>query len=275
MNRDQSHLAGPAPLGGTDSWRVRTLAVSAPWHWLAAGWRDIGAAPGLSFSYGTMVCATAGAILSCLISTGWGSLALVLGAGFLLVGPFIVVGLYEASRQLEHGKIPSIADVLYASLNAPGQLCIIGAILSLIYCVWMQLVYVLLMYVLGSGELPPESELEVSLRLTPKLCLLLAAAAIASAFIAASIVVVSALAISLLLDRSIDAVTAIGASFDAVRHNPKTMALWTGLVAVLLLFGVLTLCLGFVFAFPLIGHASWHAFRDITGQQLDPMRDAT
>jgi uncharacterized membrane protein len=47
--------------------------------------------------------------------------------------------------------------------------------------------------------------------------------------------------------------------------NPKPMALWATLIAAFIAVGLATLSLGLIVIFPLIGHATWHAYRDIVG----------
>jgi UPF0716 family protein affecting phage T7 exclusion len=61
----------------------------------------------------------------------------------------------------------------------------------------------------------------------------------------------------------VDVVTAALTSVRACRENPKAMALWAALIAGAMLFGFVTLFFGLVITFPLIGHATWHAFRDL------------
>jgi uncharacterized membrane protein len=65
------------------------------------------------------------------------------------------------------------------------------------------------------------------------------------------------------MTRRVDAVSAIVASVTAVWRNPKPMALWAGLIAGFMALGLMSLLVGLVIAFPLIGHATWHAFRDL------------
>jgi uncharacterized membrane protein len=43
------------------------------------------------------------------------------------------------------------------------------------------------------------------------------------------------------------------------------MALWAGLIAVMMIAGFATLFVGLALAFPLIGHATWHAYQDVYG----------
>jgi uncharacterized membrane protein len=65
------------------------------------------------------------------------------------------------------------------------------------------------------------------------------------------------------MTHQIDAVTAMSASLEAVLENPKPMALWGALIAGFMVLGIATWFVGFVVVFPLIGHATWHAFRGL------------
>jgi acyl-CoA synthetase (AMP-forming)/AMP-acid ligase II len=51
----------------------------------------------------------------------------------------------------------------------------------------------------------------------------------------------------------------------AVARNPKPMALWATLIAVMIAAGFATMLVGLIVAFPLIGHATWHAYQGIYG----------
>jgi uncharacterized membrane protein len=76
----------------------------------------------------------------------------------------------------------------------------------------------------------------------------------------------------LLLDREIDLASAVLTSVRAVGANPLPMALWAALIMVAALFSLLSLMLGFVFTIPLIGHATWHAYRDVVDADALPPR---
>ena len=81
----------------------------------------------------------------------------------------------------------------------------------------------------------------------------------------------SAVSIPLLLDRPHDhVVTAIATSFKAVLDNPATMAFWAALIVLFVGAGLLTLYIGLIVALPLIGHASWHAYRDLVTYAEEP-----
>ncbi len=67
----------------------------------------------------------------------------------------------------------------------------------------------------------------------------------------------------MLLDREVDVVTAALTSLRACLANPGATLVWAVLIALLTAIGFATLMLGMVIVFPLLGHASWHAYRDL------------
>jgi uncharacterized membrane protein len=67
----------------------------------------------------------------------------------------------------------------------------------------------------------------------------------------------------LLLDRPVDAVSAAITSMRCCLANLRAMALWAALIAGLVLIGFATFMLGLIVIFPLLAHASWHAYRDL------------
>ncbi|MDH5579344.1 MAG: DUF2189 domain-containing protein, partial [Betaproteobacteria bacterium] len=75
--------------------RVRRLAPGALRRWFAAGWADLAAAPGPSLFYGVAL-ALMGLALTRFFG---GAVGIALTTGFLLVGPFLAIGLYELSRR--------------------------------------------------------------------------------------------------------------------------------------------------------------------------------
>jgi uncharacterized membrane protein len=133
---------------------LRQVAFDAPWEWLACGWRDLWAAPVISFSYGVLFAGLAAFLSVGLIHLGWGSLILPLSGGFILVGPVLAVALYETSRRLEIGEGVGLIDVTRAALGKAGDISFFGAILGFIYVVWLQLAFLLLMLHAASKGLP-------------------------------------------------------------------------------------------------------------------------
>ena len=230
---------------------------------LAAGWRDLWREPRIGLCYGTAFAAASLALAVGLLETGLASLMIALAGGFLLIGPLAAVGLYATSRRLEAGQRVTMSLLLKDTLPSGGQLGFLGAILAFAYIVWLQLAFLLFMLFLGSTPLPPPSAFVPMLLFTPRGLGLLVTGTTVGAVLAALVFTISAISVPLLMTRRIDAVSAMAASVACVRLNPKPMALWAGLIAGIMVFGVASLFAGLVVAFPLIGHATWHAFRQL------------
>ena len=248
---------------------LRKVPFDAPYSWLAAGWRDMWRVPRVSLAYGAIF-AIAGLLLSVgLTEVGLQSMILVLAAGFILVGPMIAAGLYETSRRLEKSEPVSLASTLRAGFLERGQLAYMGLLLMLIYLAWVEIALLLFMLFLGPQPMPPLEAFVPTLLLTPRGLGLLIVGTGAGMALAATVFAVSAVAVPLLMVERVDVVTAALTSISACRKNPKAMALWAALIAGAMLLGFVTLFFGLVIMFPLIGHATWHAFRDLVERDDD------
>jgi uncharacterized membrane protein len=256
----------PAAIDGV---AIGQVAFDAPWNWLAAGWRDLWSAPHISLLYGVIFAGLSASLTLGLLVADLTSLVLALAGGFLLIGPVAAVGLYEVSRRLENGERVTWRDVFRIWPKTAGQLGFFGAILAFVYFVWLQLAFLLLMLFLGAQPLPPASEFVPTLLFTPHGLGLLVAGTIIGGLLAALAFAISVISVPLLMTRRIDAVTAISNSLAAVMLNPRPMALWAALIAAFIAVGIATVFVGLVVAFPLIGHATWHAFRDVVREGSD------
>lgn len=262
---EDTRTAGTAGVVAEAPPSPRRVPFDAPWAWLAAGWRDVWSAPHVSLAYG-MAFAVAAAVISVgLLEVEALSLFLALAGGFLLIGPFLAVALYVTSRRLAQGKDVVLGDVIFAWLSGRGQIGFFGAALLFIYLVWLQLALLLFMLFLGGSGLPPPSRFMHELLFTPQGLGLLVVGTIVGGVLASIVFAISAFAVPMLLVRQMDAVSAARASVEAVVRNPKPMALWAALIVVIMAAGFATLLIGLVVAFPLIGHATWHAYVDVFG----------
>jgi uncharacterized membrane protein len=245
----------------------RQLAFDAPWGWLAAGWQDLWAQPNISLPYGAIFAITAALMTVGLFVADALPLLPALAGGFLLIGPLVAVGLYEASRLRVNGRKPRIAEVALAPRAARGQLAFAGALLLIIYLLWVRAAFLLFMLFIGGASLPPPSEFMRLLLFTPHGLALLVVGTAVGAFLALFVFATTVVSIPMLLDRRIDVFSAAVASVRAVIANLKPMVLWAVLIAVIIAAGFATLFLGLAIAFPLIGHATWHAYQETFGQR--------
>ncbi len=76
-----------------------------------------------------------------------------------------------------------------------------------------------------------------------------------------------------LLDRETDLLTAARTSMRAVAENPVAMGVWATVIMLATAFSMATAMLGFIVTIPVIGHASWHAYREIVDTRGIPARE--
>jgi len=243
---------------------VRVLTLDAPWLWLSQGWQDLWRAPGIGLVYGAVFAIICALSFLGMFSIQATSLMLVLAPGFLLLGPLLATGLYQASRRLAAGQTPTSLVGLFTDIAAPGQIAFFGALLTIAFLAWIRIA-TLLFALFMNGQYGAMTDF-VQFILTDPNGLALAVVGTASGAVIAFIIFsISAISVPLMVERDVDAISAIIVSVTAVRKNPGVMLLWAGLIAIMMAVGLATFALGLVIAFPLVGHATWHAYRDLTG----------
>lgn len=242
---------------------IRRVSLEAPWSWLAAGWRDLWTAPRVSLGYGLIFALLVLVAFLGLTQTGWQSLVLPLAGGIVLIGPIFAVGLYEISRRIEKGETVDAWSIVSAVRNAPAHLGFFGVVLAFAFFVWLEIAFLLLMLFMGTNLVPTAGEFTSTLLFTPHGRGLLVVGTIIGGILAAVVYAISVISVPLLMTRKIDVVSAMSASIEAIRVNPRPMVLWAALIAAFMGLGIATVLVGLVLAFPWIGHATWHAFRDL------------
>jgi len=240
----------------------QAITYDDPWNWLAAGWRDLTRTPVLSLGYGAVFSLVSFGISFGLLKSGFHALILPLAAGFMLVGPMLAIGLYEISRRLEAGDDVSLRAVLRNCKYCLPRVGWMGAALMLFLFAWMQIAALLFMLFFGGENYPAEPELLFSvLFYTPRGIAFVLVGSSVGAILAVAVFAISAISVPLLVERDIDIVGAAEISIRIVRDNIRPMLLWAVLIALFTAAGIATLFLGLIITFPLIGHATWHAYR--------------
>lgn len=238
---------------------ARVAAPGAPWRWLVLGFADMRAAPAASLFYG-VVFALMGAAL--MLAVGSAAVELALVTGFLLVAPFLSVGVYDLSRRRQQGEQPMLAPTLTAwKANAPA-LGFYALILALLLAVWIRVSVVVVALFFSSGA-PMEQGVLAELASSLDGWIFMGAYAAAGGGFALLVFATSVVSIPMLLDRAeMDTITAMIASFAVLRRNFATMLVWAAIIVGLMAVGFFTYFVGLAVVAPLIGHATWHAYRD-------------
>lgn len=237
--------------------QARDVPAKAPLGWLREGWRDLRRSPWAFLPYGAAFALMGGAFWITLARHPEILLGLV--TGFMLMGPFVALGTYDVARQLEDGKPARLLPSLTAwRANLP-SIGFMVMILVLLMASWVR-VTVVLVALAFTGNLPTQADL-----LQPDFYLENAGFVVAYVLVGAAFAVlafsVSVVSIPLLMERRIDAISAIIASLIACFRNPAAMLVWGGLIAFLVVIGMVTGFLGLIVTGPWLGAATWHAYR--------------
>lgn len=230
-----------------------------PFHWLALGWRDFLRSPAIGLFYG-----------ACFVMMGWVLLGffkyapaytLAMSAGFLLMGPFMCLGLYEASRHIALGEPVSFLGSLTAWRRNLGQLAIFGVVLLVLEMIWGRAA--LIVFAVSFDGMPDFGDSLHTLLSMENLPFIVTYLCVGG-FFAGLIYAVSVVSIPMMLDRPVDAISAGLTSLRLVTTQPGVMLMWGALITLLVVLAMLPGFLGLLVAGPVLGHASWHAYKAAT-----------
>ena len=269
----------PPPARGTLTLPViRSIGLAQPLGWLVRGAQDMRRGGWLSLMHGVLPAVFGGLLVLLAGDHFW----LLAGAfsGFLVVAPVLATSLYAISRALERGEAVNLQLIVktwtrwqysrYAVSGGYWGMVRFGLLLALAGTGWV-LTSAALITLMAAEPVNTPLDFLRHVVLAPghyvfELWLTM------GGLLAAPIFASSVIAMPLLLDRRVDVLQAVLTSWQAVLTHPVPLALWAALIMVLTIFGLATLLLGLVVVLPLLGHASWHAYRDLVDVSLLPER---
>jgi uncharacterized membrane protein len=236
---------------------VRTVGAPAPFGWLAAGWEDFRAHPWPSTFYG-----------ACFAAMGWlivitfrhaYEYVSALVTGFFLVGPFLAIGLYELSRRRAKGEPAWLAPSLDAWRPNVGAIGMFALVLAVILLVWARasLIVFALFY---TSEMPSVDRFLEQVFSLDNVEFLFAYFCVGG-FFAVLVFAISVVSVPMMLDRNTDGIVAVLTSLKTFAANVPAMVVWGLLIFALVAAGFALFFVGLVVAVPVIGHATWHAYR--------------
>ena len=248
----------------TETPKARELSATAPWKWLARAWTDYQRAPVLCAGYGLLFVAVGYAIFFGLSALGLTAAIPVAIGAFALLGPLAAAGLYALARGYERGEKPGWRDMVFVKAESSMQVAYLGVFLMIGLFVWTLCALTLLVIFAVRADMPAGEFTNFAIGTTRGLSLL-TIGTLVGGLIAFAIYAVSAFSIPMLIDRQTNFATAMAASVNTVKEQPKPMLLWAWIIAASVAVGAVTLLFAFVILFPLIGLATWHGYRDAFG----------
>jgi uncharacterized membrane protein len=265
--RGRFNLPGVLPIDGKQ-----------PLFWLYLGLKDICHSPWLSLAHG-LVMAMGGGLITWLAHDRFWLLASAV-SGFLVVAPVLATSLYAMSRAIERNETVNLRLLFktwtqWQTLqnNEPvSYWCMVrfGLLLGLAGTGWV-LTSSALITLLAPVAIHTPMDFIRHVVLSPdhylfELWLML------GGLMAAPVFASSVVAMPLLLDRQLNTLQAVLTSWKVVLTHPMPMAFWAFLIMGLSMMGILSLFIGLIVIVPMLGHASWHAYRDLVDTRHVPER---
>lgn len=239
---------------------IRRIDARAPSRWLEATWQDIRHNPLPSLAYGLLFALGGDLILLSLVSHP--HLLTFAISGFFLVAPLLAGGLYELSRARERGEKPLFIESLRAFRRNGQSLALFGLLLALTALLWERFTAIAFALLSGGGAFAGSALLSEILIGGEHLAFV-ATWSIVGALLATFVFALAVVSVPMIMDRNCDPVSAMATSLRAVAANPGPLALWAVLIVTLTLTGFATLLFGLIVLMPMLGHASWHAYREL------------
>ncbi|OOG82931.1 hypothetical protein B0E41_13870 [Hydrogenophaga sp. A37] len=241
------------------SLELATLRMSDPIQWLRLGWADFKRCPRIGLFYGLCFFVMGHALLALFQKAP--EYLLALSAGFLLMGPFLCLGLYDASKAMQtHSHRPSLRASLQAWRPTRGTMAIFAGVLLILEMLWGRAA--LVVFAVSFNTLPGKANL-LAMLVDPENIGFVITYCLVGGVFAGLIFVTSVISIPMIMDRQVDAVSAGLTSIRACLQNPGVMLFWGALITGVIVLAMLPVFLGLLIAGPVIGHATWHAYRHI------------
>jgi uncharacterized membrane protein len=240
---------------------VHTIGAADLRDALTKGWADFQAMPTFPLFLAILYPIIGLILFSVVFKSNLLQLVFPLTAGFSLIGPFAAVGLYELSRLREQGlggeamklhRAPSLHSILT-----------LGIVLMVIFFIWLGTAQAIYHLIFGSAVPVSIADFAHQVFATPAGWTLIIVGCGVGFLFALVVLTISVVSFPMLLDKDVDAATAVLTSVRSVLANPMTMATWGLIVAGGLVLGSLPCLVGLAIVLPVLGHSTWHLYRKV------------
>ena len=261
---EREPLPDPLPDPGPDEIPLpAVIGLDAIPAVLAAGWRDFRRAPAFGLLFAAFY-VMGGLVLTAVATAAgqeWWLMPFVVG--FPLIAPFAAVGLYEVSRRIESDRPLIWREVLAVVIaQKDRQVPSMAMVILLMFMFWVFVAHTIFALFMGVSALTNITSSPEVLFQGRGLVMLLIGTLVGASF-AAVLFAITVVGLPMILDREVDLVTAMITSVRAVMMNKGVMLGWAVLIAALMFLAFLPLFLGLFVVLPVLGHASWHMYREL------------
>jgi uncharacterized membrane protein len=243
----------------TELYPIRDVPLSRPFVWLSKAWEDLWHHRAASLAYGILV-SSLGALM--LAYAGHPFFLAAISSGFLLVGPIMTAGLCELSRCRDHGEPANFQTSLLALSKNRTNLLRFAEVLLVLGIAWFGLSGIILQSMLGAAGPSLESTVwgDVMRQLSQAQ---LMAYIVAGGTLAVLVFALSVVTVPMIIDRHVNAGTAMRTSLRVTLRDLPALLVWAVIIVALVAVGFATSLLAMIFIFPLLGHATWHAYHEL------------
>ena len=241
------------------------IALLRPFYWLKSSRQDLYSHPSASFGYGLIV--TSLMLMTFLITSTHIYVIAAAICGFMFFGPILAAGLCELSWRHEKHEHLDFDHSLSRLRKVQNTLYRFAGVLLGFSLIWFALSALILSVTIGS--VAPAIELTVwdnffALATTQQLALY----AVSGGLLMIAAFSISVVSIPAIIEMDISVKEAMQLSFKVFITNLPTMTVWGSVIILLFLLGLLTLMIGMIVLFPLLGHATWYAYRDLVKDEM-------
>lgn len=231
--------------------KCRKIPETSAFHWLELGWQDLKNAPKQSLSYGLILTIISYGITA--LTYAFGNIGLYLGllSGFVFLGPILALSIYSISARLERNTTPNLLLTFIDAKQRISITLLYTVAIGILFLIWARAAAMMFIF------FPQQDPVIIT-----DLILFLGIGSSIGAVFCAIIFIFSAFSLPMILDRDVDAISAIISSTNAVLNNKIPCLVWASCIGILLFFGVATAYLGFIVILPWLGHATWHAYKE-------------
>lgn len=241
---------------------IKKVGLLRPFHWLRSGWQELMAHPGPSLMYGILVTLAGWAIVT--LAAPHAELFSTVITGFVLVAPLIAAGIYELTRLREAGEKASFINSIKSLNRSKGSIADYGIVLILAGILWERAAAVMFALSYG-GDMGYAQHFVKEVFLSGKYWTVVIAWLLSGMVLASFIFSITVIGMPMVIDRNTDIVTAMITSVRTVMLNLPAMLLWAFMIVMLTGLGMATALIGLIVVMPLLGHATWCAYKDLVG----------